>query len=144
MIPDYLTFTRYQDKRVIIYLYLLTMFLLFLFWKNNGYNLLPSNVLSLSVILALIVFSFIYELKNYWGYKCVMKHIDFSCFQGKAISSYEAFLWRQWLPSHTLRCFIFSLLAACRLCHRIMHYFVLLLFRHWLFTWRLNMHVIAM
>ena len=49
MIPDYLTFTRYQDKRVIIYLYLLTMFLLFLFWKNNGYNLLPSNVLSLSV-----------------------------------------------------------------------------------------------
>ncbi|WP_338580475.1 hypothetical protein VXE06_21075 [Klebsiella oxytoca] len=91
MIPDYLTFTRYQDKRVIIYLYLLTMFLLFLFWKNNGYNLLPSNVLSLSVILALIVFSFIYELKNYWGYKCVMKHIDFSCFQGKAISSYEAF-----------------------------------------------------
>ncbi|EPG3954691.1 hypothetical protein FML25_03115 [Klebsiella oxytoca] len=113
MIPDYLTFTRYQDKRVIIYLYLLTMFLLFLFWKNNGYNLLPSNVLSLSVILALIVFSFIYELKNYWGYKCVMKHIDFSYFQGKAISSYEAFMWHPAVVTFSYFAMFYLLITSC-------------------------------
>lgn len=113
MIPDYSKFTRYQDKRVIIYLYLLTVFLLFLFWKNNGYILLPSNILSLSIILALIVFSFIYELKNYWGYKCVMQHIDFSCFQGKTISSHEAFLWHPAVV--TFACFVmfYLLITGC-------------------------------
>lgn len=121
MIPDYLTFTRYQDKRVIIYVYLLTMFLLFLFWKNNGYSLQQSNAMNLSLILTLIMFSFIYELKNYWGYKCVMKNIDFSCFKGKTISSYEAVLWHPIVVAILFLLIFYLLIRNCLFYLSVVH-----------------------
>lgn len=89
MIPDYCTFIRHQDKRLIPYLYLVTLILLGLYWKNSGYTLASNHAWSISAVLSLILFSFTSELKNYWAYKCVVRNIDCSFFDGKSASRYE-------------------------------------------------------
>ncbi|MCU6669148.1 hypothetical protein M8013_10340 [Enterobacteriaceae bacterium H4N4] len=93
MIPDYLTFIRHQDKRVIPVMYLIVLMLLAFYWKNTGFDLTHEDALSISALLSLIVFKSIYELKQYWAYKCGIKNIDFSCFQGKVAWRYAEVLW---------------------------------------------------
>ena len=92
MIPGYLIFIYRQDKRLLPYLYFVCIFLLGLFWKNCGYSLSPNDAYSISAILSLIMFGFIYELKGYWAYKCAIKNIDFYYFHDRSISRYETFL----------------------------------------------------
>lgn len=92
MIPDYLKFARMQDKKFIPFLYMISVALLGLYWKNAGYTLGEQDVVYLSGILALILFSVIYELKAYWTYKCVVGNIDFSFFAGKKLRRHEALI----------------------------------------------------
>lgn len=92
MIPDYFTYIRHQDKRLIPFLYLVTFILLGLYWKNSGYTVEQYHAWSLSAVLSLILFSFTWELKDYWAYKCVVRNIDLSCFSGKSASRYERIL----------------------------------------------------
>lgn len=92
MIPDCLAYFRYQDKRFIPYLYAITFLLLGFYWKNNGYTLFQKDAVGLSIVLSLIVFNFIYEVKGYWAYKCVVKKIDSSSLHGRLSSSCHATL----------------------------------------------------
>ncbi|MCU6663138.1 hypothetical protein [Silvania hatchlandensis] len=92
MIPDYLAYFRYQDKRLIPYLYVITFMLLGFYWKNNGYTFVKGDAVSLSIVLSLIAFNFIYELRGYWAYKCVVKKIDASTVPGNSPSRYQAML----------------------------------------------------
>jgi hypothetical protein len=73
MIPEYLAFIYRQDKRLLPYIYFLC-FLTFLYWKNRGYELMVDDVLSISIIYSLVLFNLIYELRDYWAYKCAKKH----------------------------------------------------------------------
>jgi len=93
MIPDYLTFIRFQDKKVIPFLYAVTLLLLAFYWKNIGYNVTQEDAWGISTLLSLILFKSLYELKHYWAYKCGIKNIDFSYFHGKSASRYEILLW---------------------------------------------------
>lgn len=92
MIPEYLTFIYRQDKRLLPYIYFLCAFLLFLYWKNRGYELMVDDVLSISIIYSLVLFNLIYELRDYWAYKCAIKNIDFKFFYQKSTSAIESFL----------------------------------------------------
>ena len=83
MIPDYLTFIRYQDKKILPLLCGILYLLLGLYWKNAAFNLTSQDAIIISAILALVMFHFIWELKAYWAYKCVVKNIDLSYFIGK-------------------------------------------------------------
>ncbi|HGV2957819.1 TPA: hypothetical protein ACNCHM_001278, partial [Escherichia coli] len=38
MIPDYLTFIRFQDKRNLIYIYAIGLILIGFYWKNAGFT----------------------------------------------------------------------------------------------------------
>lgn len=105
MIPDYLTFIRYQDNRFIPSLYFIFLILPGFYWVNNGYQLTEHDAGLISGILAITLFHLIYDLKAYWAYKCVMKNIDFSFFHGKTCSRTEV------LVSHPLTVSILSVLV---------------------------------
>lgn len=94
MIPDYLTFIRYQDKRLLPFIYLTFFVVWGLFWKNSAYSLTPQHAGSLSAILAIVLFYLIYDLKAYWMYRGAIKNVDLSCFSGKKLSATESFLAR--------------------------------------------------
>ncbi|MFD1803091.1 hypothetical protein ACFSFZ_12935 [Mixta tenebrionis] len=89
MIPDYLTFIRYQDKRLLPFLYLILFFFLGLYWRNNGYAINAEDAGFLSAITAVILFNVIYELEAYWMYKGVTKNVDLSYFIGKSCGVME-------------------------------------------------------
>lgn len=80
MIPDYFTFIRYQDKRTLPVIYLVTLTLLGFYWKNSGFSLSVKDIGCVSAILALILYAFIADLRAYWAYKIVVKNVDLSCF----------------------------------------------------------------
>lgn len=94
MIPNYLTFIRYQDSRLIPSLYFVFLILLGFYWINNGYQVTEQDAGLISGILAITLFHLIYDLRAYWAYKCVMKNIDFSFFSGKTCSRIEMLLSR--------------------------------------------------
>ncbi|EHX84055.1 putative membrane protein [Escherichia coli DEC14B] len=83
MIPDYLTFIRFQDKRNLIYIYAIGLILIGFYWKNAGFTFPSEDIGVVSGILALVLYNFIFDLKAYWAYKCVTKNIDFSWFKKK-------------------------------------------------------------
>ncbi|HCR2004453.1 TPA: hypothetical protein ONC45_000976 [Enterobacter cloacae subsp. dissolvens] len=83
MIPDYLTFIRYQDKRNVLFIYIVTFILLGFYWKNAGFSFSRQDAWVASGIFALIGYSFIADLKAFWAYKCVVKNVDLSVFVGK-------------------------------------------------------------
>lgn len=89
MIPDYLTFIRFQDKRFLPFLYLLVGVMLGFYWKNNGYAIERRDIWLVCGILALIFFNCINDLKAYWAYKCVINNIDLSYFHGRSFSRLE-------------------------------------------------------
>lgn len=77
MIPDYLTFIRFQDKRNLLFIYIVTFVLLGFYWKNAGFSFTRQDVWLASAIFALILYSFTADLKAFWAYKCVVKNVDF-------------------------------------------------------------------
>ena len=93
MIPDYLTFIRFQDKRNLIYIYAIGLILIGLLLEKCRILLFHQRILvSLVGILALVLYNFIFDLKAYWAYKCVTKNIDFSWFKKKQNHKIELFL----------------------------------------------------
>ncbi|MEF8172532.1 protein YcdU [Escherichia coli] len=92
MIPDYLTFIRFQDKRNLIYIYAIGLILIGFYWKNAGFTFPSEDIGVVSGILALVLYNFIFDLKAYWDYKCVTKNIDFSWFKKKQNHKIELFL----------------------------------------------------
>ncbi|MBE5250651.1 hypothetical protein [Mixta mediterraneensis] len=92
MIPDYLTFIRFQDKRNLLFIYIMTLILLGLYWKNSGFSFSSEDTWCVSGILALVLYSFIADLKAYWAYKCVVKNIDLTYFLGKENQKVDAFI----------------------------------------------------
>ncbi|MDU4092713.1 MAG: hypothetical protein E7H57_05480 [Pantoea sp.] len=83
MIPDYLDFTRYQDKRLLPLIYLTLLVLWGLLWKNNGYALNQQDAGAVSGILAIVLFYLIHDLKAYWMYKGAVKGVDLTGFSAK-------------------------------------------------------------
>lgn len=92
MIPDYLTFIRFQDKRNLLFIYIVSLILLGFYWKNAALRFSARDIGFVSGIFALTLFNFIVDLKAYWAYKCVIKNIDFSYFKGKENRRSEVFL----------------------------------------------------
>lgn len=99
MIPDYLTFIRHQDRKILLLLCAIIYLLLGLYWKNAAFNLTSQDAMITSAILALVMFHFIWELKAYWAYKCVIKNIDLSFFIGKKAGRLERALSRPAIAS---------------------------------------------
>ena len=56
-IPDYLTFIRYQDKRNVLFIYIVTFILLGFYWKNAGFSFSRQDAWVASGIFALIGYS---------------------------------------------------------------------------------------
>ncbi|WMU75274.1 hypothetical protein OQ483_24440 (plasmid) [Enterobacter bugandensis] len=83
MIPDYLTFIRFQDKRNLLFIYIVTLILLGFYGKNSGFSFTREDAWCVSGILALVLYAFIADLRAYWAYKCVVKNVDLSCFLGE-------------------------------------------------------------
>lgn len=92
MIPDYVVFIRYQDKKLIPFIYLILLVLWGCYWKNNGWALTPQDAGFISGILAIVLFHLICDLQAYWMYKGAMKNVDLSFFSGKSLSRTERFL----------------------------------------------------
>jgi hypothetical protein len=83
MIPDYLTFIRFQDKRNLLFITIVTLILMGFYWKNAGFSFTRQDAWLASGIFALILYSFIADLKAFWAYKCVVKNVDLSVFLRK-------------------------------------------------------------
>ncbi|SFN23972.1 hypothetical protein SAMN05216516_10477 [Izhakiella capsodis] len=83
MIPDYLTFIRFQNKRNLLYIYIVTLILLGFYWKNTFFSFSRDDAWLVSAILALVLYAFIADLKAYWAYKCVVKNVDLTHFLKK-------------------------------------------------------------
>ena len=64
MIPDYLTFIRFQDKRNLIYIYDIGLILIGFYWKNAGFTFPSEDIGVVSGILALVLYNFIFDLKR--------------------------------------------------------------------------------
>lgn len=91
MIFDYLIFIRFQDKRNLIYIYVIGFILIGFYWKNVGFIFLLEDIGVVSGILVLVLYNFIFDFKAYWVYKCVTKNIDFSWFKKKQNYKIELF-----------------------------------------------------
>lgn len=83
MIPDYNTFIRFQDKRNIFFIYLISLILLGFYWKNADFTLSREDALPIGGILSLVLYSCIADLRAYWAYKCGIKNVDVTCFLKK-------------------------------------------------------------
>lgn len=115
MIPDYLKFIRFQDKRIIPFFYFILFIVLGFYWKNNAYILQASDAWYISVILAVTLFNLIYELKSWWAYSCVSERIDVDVFKDKPCSKTALFFSRPTVVS-VLSVLVFWLLVkACLL-----------------------------
>ncbi|ALH95784.1 hypothetical protein AOY20_09715 [Acinetobacter equi] len=77
MNPNYLDFIRFQDKRIIPFIYGILFIVLGFYWKNNNYSLTQQDVWIVGGILAIMLFNFIYELKAYWAYSYLLGRVDF-------------------------------------------------------------------
>lgn len=110
MIPDYLTFIRFQDKRNIVLFYIVTLVLLGFYLLNVGATFSIRDAGLIGGICALMFYNLIYDLKAYWAYKCVIKNIDFSYFKDKRNRQYEMLLTHP-AAAGVLSFIVFSLLT---------------------------------
>jgi len=94
MIPDYLKFIRFQDRMILLFIYLISLVLLGFYWKNASFTFTRHDVGFVSGIFALVFHNFIYDLKAYWAYKCVVKNIDLSYFKDKTNKKIEVLLFK--------------------------------------------------
>ncbi|MDO6406129.1 hypothetical protein [Pantoea phytobeneficialis] len=83
MIPDYQKFISFQDKRVIPFFFAVILVVVGFYWKNNDYQLTQHNVWPVSALLAIVLFNFIYDLKAFWAYSCVIGRVDVNVFSEK-------------------------------------------------------------
>lgn len=113
MIPEYLTFIRYQDKKFLVFIYLAIFFLLGLYWNNTGYAIETQDAGILSGILAILLFKIIYELKAYWAYKCVVGTVDLSFFSGKKLRQHEVMMTHPALVSLISYGVFWALIKGC-------------------------------
>jgi len=67
----------------VLFIYIVTFILLGFYWKNAGFSFTRQDAWVASGIFALILYSFIADLKAFWAYKCAIKNIDLSFFIGK-------------------------------------------------------------
>lgn len=111
MIPDYLTFIRFQDKRNILFFYIVTLVLLGFYWRNADFTLSLHDAGFIGGICALVFYNVIFDLKAYWAYKCVIKNIDFSYFKGRECGPKEK-LFSSPVIAGSLSFFIFLLFCA--------------------------------
>lgn len=92
MIPNYLTFIRFQNKRLLAFLFLILLVVLGFYWKNNACAFAAGDVGPLSGVLAITLYGIIYELKAYWAYSRAMQRIDFAMTTDKAGCRWHYFL----------------------------------------------------
>jgi len=107
MIPDYLKFIRFQDRMILLFIYLITLLLLGFYWKNTNFTFTRDDAWLISCVFALVFHNFIFDLKAYWAYKCVVKNIDLSFFIGKTNKKIEMVMFKP-LVAATLSLFIFG------------------------------------
>lgn len=119
MIPDYLTFVRFQDKRNLIFIYLVSLILLGFYWKNAAFTYSARDIGFVSGILALVLYNFIADLQAYWAYKCVIKNIDFSYFKNKENRKSEIILTQPFLAAglalvlfYIIACGVYALIPS--------------------------------
>ncbi len=113
MLPDYLTFLRFQDKRFLPFLYLITLILLGFYWKNNGYVITRQDAWLVSGIVALIAFDVIFDLKAFWSYKRGVGNIDFSFFDGRRLSRAERLLSQPLAAGLLACCAVWLMIQGC-------------------------------
>lgn len=94
MLPDYFTFIRFQDKRILPFFYLILGIVLGFFWKNNAFRITSADAWPVAVILAITLYNLIYELRAYWVYSCIIERIDMTNFVVKNHSPLLIFLTR--------------------------------------------------
>lgn len=116
MIPEYCSFIRFQDKRMVAFIYLLTFILLGLYWHNAGFIAGERDVAVLSGMMAILLYKVVYELKAYWAYKCVVGTIDLSYFAGKKLLRFEAILTHPLLISLVLYLLFYAVIKSYFLC----------------------------
>ncbi|KFK94359.1 MULTISPECIES: hypothetical protein [unclassified Serratia (in: enterobacteria)] len=127
MIPNYLTFIRFQDRRTVPFFYLLLFIVLGFYWRNNGYSVTHHDAWLISAILAITLFNIIYDLKAYWAYSYVIGRVDIDRFSGKTCLKFEAFLSRPIVIS-TMSVLVFWLIVKLSLLLPSALYSVLCLF----------------
>ncbi len=111
MIPDYLRFIRFQDRMILLFIYLVTWILLGFYWKNANFAFSRDDVWIVSGIFALVFHNFIFDLKAYWAYKCVVKNIDLSFFKNKTNKKIEIVMFKP-LVAAAISFFIFGALSS--------------------------------
>ena len=111
MIPDYLRFIRFQDRMILLFIYLITLILLGFYWKNTDFTFTRDDAWVVSAIFALVLHNFIFDLKAYWAYKCVVKNIDLSFFKDKTNKKIEIVMFKP-LVAVTISLFIFGAFSS--------------------------------
>ncbi len=111
MIPDYLRFIRFQDRMILLFIYLITLLLLGFYWKNTNFTFTSDDVWFISGVFAVVFHNFIFDLKAYWAYKCVVKNIDLSFFKGKTNKKFEMVMFKP-LVAGTIALFIFGAFSS--------------------------------
>lgn len=104
MIPNFFTFIRAQDKKLIAKIYLTALIFMFLLWKNNGYSFSENYLVLISVAFSLAFYPLLQDVKPYWIYCVSIKKVDVRNVTSPGLSSLQ-----KWLS----RPFILSLLSAC-------------------------------
>jgi len=127
MIPDYLKFIRFQDKRLVLFFYSVLFVVLGFYWKNNDYKVTQHDVWFISGLLSIMLFNFIYELKAWWAYSYVIGRVDVDAFTGKHCSPALIFFSRPTIIS-ALSIFVFWLIVKCCLMLPSMIYSVICLY----------------
>lgn len=107
MIPDYLKFIRFQDRMILLFIYLIILLLLGFYWKNTNFTFTRDDAWFISGVFALVFHNFIFDLKAYWAYKCVVKNIDLSFFKDKTNKKIEMVMFKP-LVAATISLFIFG------------------------------------
>lgn len=94
MIPEYSKFVRFQDKKLIPFIYLIVFVVMVFYWKNNGYSFASRDAFMMSVILSITLFTLINELKAYWAYSYVLNRVNLDDLKQRAGTPAAAFFAR--------------------------------------------------
>lgn len=127
MIPTYLQFIHFQDKRVIPFFYSVMAVVLGFYWKNNDYKIIEQDAAPISVLLAILLFNSINDLKAYWAYRVVVRHIDFAIFDGQHCCATLVLLSRPAVIS-TLSILAFWVIVKCCLIFSSIFYSIVFLY----------------
>lgn len=113
MIPDYAKFVRFQDKKLIPFIYVILFVVLGFYWKNNAYSFTSHDAGVISFILAITLFTLLHELKAYWAYSYVINRINLDALNGRSCSTVTAFFARPAVVSVCSVLFFWLMAQAC-------------------------------